>query len=117
VKVALILVALAALSACSDKPEERVRELLNDPDSAKFSDVGTAGKFTCGFVNGKNTLGAYAGKRAFIVEDEFVQIETADDAAAGPSGVFWQKFTNSCPKDVASKYALFEFNRRHGSER
>lgn len=45
-----------------------VRMSLIDPDSAQFGAVfvGANGKFGCGFVNAKNRMGGFSGRRAFI---------------------------------------------------
>lgn len=54
-----------------EKGKDSVREILRDPDGAKFSDVffhkGPAGiPVACGFVNAKNGFGGYSGRQRFI---------------------------------------------------
>ena len=45
-----------------------VKEILKDPDSAKFSNVRKTSQYTvCGKVNSRNGFGAYAGNKRFIV--------------------------------------------------
>jgi hypothetical protein len=73
-----IFVALAALmtTACEQLPgaeneaKREVRKSLIDPDSAKFESVhvNPNSGAVCGFVNGKNRMGAYAGSSPFVYE-------------------------------------------------
>jgi hypothetical protein len=60
--------------------EKAVASMLKDPDSAKFSDSffnksNDDGAYTsghvCGHVNGKNSFGAYAGSKRFVVKTFF----------------------------------------------
>ncbi|MEL7937685.1 hypothetical protein [Pseudomonas delhiensis] len=74
-KVIGAVLMIAATSAFAEKATEKdiqairvaMEEKLKDADSAKFSSVviGTDGT-TCGKVNSKNSLGAYAGYEPFI---------------------------------------------------
>jgi len=74
-------VALAALSfgACDQIPgteayarrvaEQRVAQLLLDPESAVFSDIESYGaqhERVCGVVNGRNRMGGYAEPVRFV---------------------------------------------------
>jgi hypothetical protein len=63
----LTTVALALLVACSPQHEKAVKQLLNDPESARFSEVtqGVLVGDVCGYVNAKNMMGGYAGKTPF----------------------------------------------------
>ncbi len=45
---------------------EDVARLLRDPASATFTDLETDGFVVCGWVNGRNAFGAYAGARRFV---------------------------------------------------
>jgi hypothetical protein len=73
----VLWLAVAALTGCAQpdqrvvNTERRVANSMKDPESAKFSKV-SVGKgpdghlYLCGFVNGKNGFGAYAGAQRFI---------------------------------------------------
>lgn len=65
---------------------ERARDQLNremiDYGSAKFRDVHADRRRICGYVNGKNRLGAYAGWKRFVISgipDAQLIIETNDE--------------------------------------
>jgi hypothetical protein len=66
-KVALIVALASVLPGCSGKSqaERAVREILKDPDSAKFGEFevvdDTDGKGACLVVNAKNSMGGYTG--------------------------------------------------------
>lgn len=69
----LIIVGLCApvmLSACGNEgaAEKAVRNVLNDPNSAIFSDVksGAEKGSVCGLVNAKNRMGGYVGATPFF---------------------------------------------------
>lgn len=50
--------------------EEVVRGLLKDPDSARFGEeyvISAKAPLVCGWVNAKNSFGAYEGATQFIV--------------------------------------------------
>ena len=49
--------------------EAKVRAMLKDPESARFSDThyNDQNKVFCGMVNAKNSMGGYAGSRPFMV--------------------------------------------------
>jgi len=52
------------------KTMDRLRETFKDPDSAKFKNVKVVhygdGRFACGEVNAKNSMGGYVGYKPFI---------------------------------------------------
>jgi hypothetical protein len=52
--------------------ERRLRASLKDPDGAKVEGVRAVGTekdhVVCGFVNAKNSFGAYSGRQAFVVQ-------------------------------------------------
>lgn len=53
-----------------------------DYPSARFRDVHADRRHICGFVNGKNRLGAYAGWKRFVVmgvEDGVATVEGSED--------------------------------------
>lgn len=68
----LVIAAAACLAACGAQNEakEAVKKLLNDPDSAQFSDLqdGKNKGDVCGAVNAKNRMGGYVGKTPFFYE-------------------------------------------------
>lgn len=51
--------------------EDEIRHMLKDGESARFSNVtwhkGLFGVIICGYVNSKNSFGAYAGESRFVV--------------------------------------------------
>jgi hypothetical protein len=73
--------------------EHKVRAVLNDPDSAKFRDVGFNKKTGagCGYVNAKNRMGGYTGFTMFIVyADERVEFSPEQ---ASPGSTTLEKLT------------------------
>ena len=54
------------------KAQSLVKNSLIDPESASFSEVTHVRKTgaVCGFVNGKNKMGGYVGKKRFFVTSE-----------------------------------------------
>jgi len=85
----MLLAAIAiVLVGCDAYPQYRakqeVRESLKDPDSAKFSEVSTAGNglVACGLVNAKNGFGGYIGNTPFMVWKDSVIIGDATNALA-----------------------------------
>jgi hypothetical protein len=58
---------------------ERVKEILKDPDSAKFRTefVGKDGA-VCGFVNAKNSYGGYSGFERYVVSLESVLLDSGE---------------------------------------
>lgn len=68
----LIVTATLLIAGCTDqgKAKDEVRRLLNDPESARFSQL-TPGKQsgdTCGLVNARNRMGGYVGDTPFFFE-------------------------------------------------
>ncbi len=63
-------IAVFALAGCGAEGEAKkaVKGLLNDPDSAQFSDLesGQQKGDVCGYVNAKNRMGGYVGKTPFF---------------------------------------------------
>lgn len=69
---ACAVIFAACIAGCSGRGEAEgaIKQLLNDPDSAKFSDVqpgALKGSF-CGRVNAKNRMGGYVGNTPFFYE-------------------------------------------------
>jgi hypothetical protein len=57
---------IGACSGPSHEAEDAVRQLLYDPESARFTEVQVAGAGNvCGYVNAKNKMGGYVGKTPF----------------------------------------------------
>ncbi|HVR54027.1 MAG TPA: hypothetical protein VMS38_30150 [Pseudorhodoferax sp.] len=82
---AVVVMMLAAGCTAEYKAKEAVKRLLNDPDSAQFSDV-RAGRLdgsTCGMVNAKNRMGGFVGRTPFFYESssDTVGIAAAVDAS------------------------------------
>lgn len=80
----MVIAAAAVLLGCGDQvAKNAVKRLLNDPDSAKFSNI-QPGKATgdyCGFVNAKNRMGGYVGDTPFFYrkDTDTVAIVTSPD--------------------------------------
>ncbi|HCW3121839.1 TPA: hypothetical protein OXC77_004719 [Enterobacter roggenkampii] len=57
-----------------DMGESLVKDTLKDPESAKFEsffrDFGENTGYVCGYVNAKNSYGAYTGKKPYYVRIE-----------------------------------------------
>lgn len=72
---ALIFAVLMNPGCSSDRPDPgvmtaqaKVRELLRDPESARFRNITRHGGVICGEVNSKNGFGGYAGFANFSYE-------------------------------------------------
>lgn len=68
--------------------QQRVRNYLKDPDSARFTNMQVFhpwddgfGDMTavCGFVNARSTFGGYTGRQPFIVRRTKIFLEEAPD--------------------------------------
>lgn len=70
--VFLAILAAIALAGCSSEgvAKDAVKRLLNDPESARFSELnpGKQKGDVCGFVNAKNKMGGYVGDTPFFFE-------------------------------------------------
>jgi hypothetical protein len=69
----LFMIAMAvAITGCTGQGEAEsgVKQLLNDPGSATFTEVrpGAAKGNFCGLVNAKNRMGGYVGNTPFFYE-------------------------------------------------
>lgn len=85
-KLLILAIFLPILSACDNIPSSEnkakkiVSAVLIDPDSAKFESISPGlkeGGF-CGYVNGKNRMGGYAGASPFIVNVQTSEVEIGD---------------------------------------
>lgn len=76
--IALFFIILRSdyLPTPENKAKKAVASVLIDPDSAKFENVfkGKVADSYCGFVNGKNRLGGYAGASPFIYDGVITSI-------------------------------------------
>jgi hypothetical protein len=66
--------------------QQRVKLVLNDPDSAKFRGIAfnSATRAGCGFVNAKNRMGGYVGETHFVATpDGKVRFEPDADTNGG----------------------------------
>ena len=59
---------------------EDIARLLRDPASATFTDLETDGFVVCGWVNGRNAFGAYAGAQRFVWTPVDARIEGEEQA-------------------------------------
>jgi hypothetical protein len=65
--------------------QQAVTSEMIDPTSVLFSDVTATATSVCGWVNGKNRLGGYAGKQRFIWSGSgHVELESESDPAKFP---------------------------------
>ena len=66
----LFIAACEQLPGVVNEAKREVRKSLIDPDSAKFETVfeSQSSGAVCGFVNGKNRMGAYVGATPFVYE-------------------------------------------------
>lgn len=72
-RLVLLFVAALLVSACSSAEEDAegaVKQLLSDPESARFQDVVQKRDYVCGKVNSKNRMGGYMGFRSFYVAEQ-----------------------------------------------
>lgn len=102
---ALIIIAGTAfsLSACDHIPgtqantiakaKDQVAALMKDPSSVMFTEIQVSkDRYVCGFVNAKNSFGAYEGREGFMVDkDGKVTLETPTS-----SGNVGTDATNQC---------------------
>src|SRR4051812_46643190 len=72
-RCATFLACAFLVAGCGDEgaAKDAVKRMLNDPDSAKFSDLrpGTTKGDTCGFVNAKNRMGGYVRAAPFFYQN------------------------------------------------
>lgn len=76
----MTLVALVVLCGCNriffSDEMDAVRDKLVDPDSAQFSEMKTCGGGAVrGWVNSKNYVGGYTGKKEFVVVNGVASID------------------------------------------
>jgi hypothetical protein len=92
--VAPVIASLALILASCTSPEEKliataeaaVASELRDPTSPLFTEVTATqnGLEVCGYVNGKNGFGAYAGKQRFTYHTASgAEIEPSEDQPGG----------------------------------
>ena len=98
-RIALSMLALAAIAACKPSPvavaENDLREHLRDPVSVTFRNVAPRGSRVCGEFNAKNGFGGYAGFARFVAEtptsgpEGKVTIEPAPDVRGQQNPQDW----------------------------
>ena len=103
VRAAALIVVLLTIG-CTKGPSEfenRVRSEMRDPLSVVFSDVATTETVACGFVNGKNGYGGYAGKVPFFYEHNEGAgiVRILEKPVEGDSAMVWSK----CPEPARTK--------------
>ncbi|WP_298146319.1 hypothetical protein [uncultured Acinetobacter sp.] len=69
------------------KAQGAVKQLLKDPDSAKFQNMDGM----CGEVNSKNSFGAYTGYQRFVAAPDLAILETEV-----PKDTFNEVWSNLC---------------------
>lgn len=100
----LIAAAGAAFAAWWHLPiwrgQQIVRAKLKDPDSARFEQVthNRQNDVVCGWVNAKNSLGGYTGRKLFMLSGEKVVFEPS--TSAGAREAFMYELTMACRADV-----------------
>lgn len=65
----LALASAPALGQSADAmgaAKTAIRHVLKDPDSARFEGMVRRPGAVCGFVNAKNAMGGYTGRRMFV---------------------------------------------------
>jgi hypothetical protein len=86
---------------------DKVAQLMNDPESAKFENIKhySKSKATCGWVNAKNRMGGYGEKRPFIVfQDGEVRIAPQRDLSdfkADDENKYMELLVANCPEIYA----------------
>lgn len=104
-KTIFLLLSVAMLSAqaapktkVAPKPKvdpievahERIKELLKDPDSAKFrSEFVSKTGAVCGFVNSKNSYGGYGGFTRYVVTSEQARVDSVDVRESWKMDSYW----------------------------
>lgn len=89
-------------SRAGREAKRAVAATLKDPTSARWGDVWAYGGVICGYVNAKNSYGAYEGPRRFLTAGRSVQFEGGE---LGPN--FERVWDVSCYKA--------EYTISHGS--
>ena len=94
--------------AAMRQAEDRVRQVLKDPDSAKFGSVHLIASINsvpppkpetdivCGYVNAKNSFGAYTGASRFIAIPGVVPAIEPSDTDANGYNQFFRIWNREC---------------------
>nr|WP_314529356.1 hypothetical protein [uncultured Brevundimonas sp.] len=82
-----------------ERAKESVTSEMIDPASVVFTDVTADGSSACGWVNGRNRFGGYAGKQRFVWTDGG---STQFESDADPS-----KFSNLKPEAANASICMF----------
>jgi hypothetical protein len=88
-KYIILCASLAMLAGCTETSavKSAVRDVLKDPDSAKFGEItlfeGQKGKHACATVNARNAMGGYTGDKQMLLrhdgEDGWTVVDELDD--------------------------------------
>jgi hypothetical protein len=82
------LTSASANAALIESAKQDVLRKLNDPDSARFSDLtakeSNGRHFVCGRVNAKNRFGGYDGFKPFLYDRGFLSDRLSTAAGALP---------------------------------
>lgn len=114
-KTALALIAMAILAltvplffgpGSTHDVKRRVSAALIDPDSAIFNDIHHGDYQACGFVNAKNRMGGYIGKKRFVtvrhVTDNNPLLTDFEPGHAGVLSDFFEKSWDECRSENLS---------------
>lgn len=96
-----LLVGCDKLPTDENRAKNAVRKVLIDPDSAIFSDTfkSTASETTCGWVNSRNRMAGYVGKKPFyhhITSGEVLALSEP------PNNSDFEKYFRSIPNSTSS---------------
>jgi hypothetical protein len=120
-----LALAMFALASCSSKPENdkdlqaAFSNVLKDPSSVQFQNVGETQNVICGEYNAKNSYGAYDGFEAFSYNRKTQTLVTEQDARA-EAGTTYGAFLNSlngCDKDNKIFFGMVHRSGRALEER
>lgn len=75
-KLFSVVACCIAIAGCNahGAAKDAIRSQLKDPGSAQFRDLLSHDATTCGYVNSKNSYGAYAGFSPFVVGGTYSRI-------------------------------------------
>ena len=87
--------------------ERSVKLLLKDPESALFSDVAFApnGVVACGYVNAKNSMGGYVGRKHFMTIGDYASIDPDFDVDTSKDAEYQRDMKKIHDDYIASIYA------------
>jgi len=91
-KLLSVVACCIAIGGCNSHSEARelIAHQLKDPGSAQFRDLIARDGTTCGWVNSKNSYGAYAGFSPFLVVGTYSRILDSDSDPLWVSTCAWR---------------------------